>query len=489
VLKREHWLDLARELDWELSYVAADDVFPSALSGAPYACAVRGGASELERSLCVEPRFAAPGAESASSSRDRGEHAKEREPVDPAWDSAVTLRAATLSLTEFATAVGQLRSARFAHGGASRATASLSALRALRRAQMPIARTAKRDELNTQLDWTRAFAHTDQWAAVAARHFIEELLLTSNPSELAIGGGFVFEAGFKRPQLAILAALAGRVGDSGYERLLHAIGEDEPGQAQRGRAFIEGLVEHDREHAQYLVDKWFWRSWLMLAFESGAVIDYLTPLARRGASFAEFVQESIVEPFTRALAELGLARPWYWSKFVEALEIYHHMLYASIYTYRKTVWFNPVLPGPAERAWLRSKYPRTWDQVEPVWECVAERWRKAGTGVEWYAHGMSALGFCNLCQLLLCGGTPLHNHAQAREYEGRKRIFCSEPCAWIFEREPWRYAAHQDLVARMLAGAAPGNLLELVTSSFGLCADTSGRDAHGGSYPWLENWP
>jgi hypothetical protein len=140
-------------------------------------------------------------------------------------------------LRRSATAVGQLRSVRFAHGDACRASASLSALAALRRGELPIARMARRREPDAQLDWTREFAHTDQ----------------------------------------------------------------------------------------------------------------------------------------RALAELGLGRPWYWPKFIEALEIYHHMFCASVYSYRKTVWFSPVLSSPAARAWLRSKYPPTWDQVDPIWECIAER--------------------------------------------------------------------------------------------------------------------
>lgn len=33
MLKREHWLGLARELDWDLSYAQAREVFPAAVSG------------------------------------------------------------------------------------------------------------------------------------------------------------------------------------------------------------------------------------------------------------------------------------------------------------------------------------------------------------------------------------------------------------------------------------------------------------------------
>jgi toluene monooxygenase system protein A len=94
------------------------------------------------------------------------------------------------------------------------------------------------------------------------------------------------------------------------------------------------------------------------------------------------------------------------------------------------------------------------------------------------------VGFCNLCQIVLSGGTPRANLAQPIVHEGRKYIFCSEPCRWIFEREPERYAGHRDVVARILAGQAPGNLLELLRH-FGLSDDVWGKDVRRGRYAWL----
>ena len=86
-------------------------------------------------------------------------------------------------------------------------------------------------------------------------------------------------------------------------------------------------------------------------------MDYLTPLAARTQSFKEFMQEWVIDQFVPALEEHGLRKPWYWDTFLESLDYYHHMVYASAYTYRASVWFNFVVPGPEERAWLRSKYP------------------------------------------------------------------------------------------------------------------------------------
>jgi toluene monooxygenase system protein A len=198
------------------------------------------------------------------------------------------------------------------------------------------------------------------------------------------------------------------------------------------------------------------------------------------------VHEWVLDQFARSLDEVGLARPWYWDEFVASADIYHHMVYASAYTYRATVWFDLPMPGPDERAWLADKYPATWPSIDPVWSRLAARWRESGPELEWYTHGATPVGFCNLCQLVLCAGTPAHNSARIVDRDGRRHIFCSAPCQWIFEQDPARYGAHRDVVARILAGEAPANLLELLRTYFGLSEDAWGKDVAGGRYPWLE---
>jgi toluene monooxygenase system protein A len=100
-------------------------------------------------------------------------------------------------------------------------------------------------------------------------------------------------------------------------------------------------------------------------------------------------------------------------------------------------------------------------------------------------HGTAIIGFCSLCQVVLSGGNKNGNTARVVDHEGRRYIFCSEPCQWIFEREPDRYARHKDLVQRVLAGEAPGNLMAMLTRYFGLSYETWGKDSYQGRYPWL----
>jgi toluene monooxygenase system protein A len=163
------------------------------------------------------------------------------------------------------------------------------------------------------------------------------------------------------------------------------------------------------------------------------------------------------------------------------------MIYASAYTYRATLWFDFAIPSPAERKWLRQKYPKHWDDLEAVWEQVIERWRTIGPGAEneLAVHGTAMPTFCDLCQMPLSGGTPRKNTANVLHHNERKYIFCSEPCRWIFLREPERYANHKDLVKRVLSGEAPAQLSDLLTEYFRLTPDTWGKDVHHGDYDWL----
>jgi toluene monooxygenase system protein A len=296
----------------------------------------------------------------------------------------------------------------------------------------------------------------------------------------------VFETGFTNLQFVGLAALAHMVGDHMFETMVSSIQTDEARHAQIGPPVLTTVIQHDPEYAQYLLDKWFWRSWLFFSVLTGFCMDYLTPLDKRTHSFKEFMEEWILDQYVQHLDQMGMQKPWYWEIFLDSLDIYHHMVYVSAYTYRATVWFDMAVPSPAERQWLRQKYPKYWDLVDVVWEQIVARWQHSDPGLEWSTHGATPVTFCDLCQLVLCSGTPLRNTANTLDYNGRRYIFCSEPCRWLFLKEPERYANHKDLVKRILAGEAPANLLELLRKYFRLTPDIWGKDIYGGNYPWLD---
>ena len=54
-LERDDWIDLARKLDWDYSYVREEDVFPEILSGLPGFPTLRGstGTSPIARAMKI----------------------------------------------------------------------------------------------------------------------------------------------------------------------------------------------------------------------------------------------------------------------------------------------------------------------------------------------------------------------------------------------------------------------------------------------------
>jgi toluene monooxygenase system protein A len=486
-LKRNDWLDLARKLDWEYSYVREKDVFPEVISGRPWLPHSKWAHWDEPYQTTYAEYVANQSAKDASvqAVREVVGRVEDFAELDPSWLNGLKLHAATMALTEFAAATSNLRAGRFGRDSAWRNMSTLGALDEIRHTQIPLLLMHELVRLDPQFDWTHRFFHTNDWVAIVGRHLVDEMVLASDPIEFGIATNFVLETGFTNLQFVGLSAMARDVGDRMFEKMVTSIQTDEARHAQIGHPVLAMLVRHDPERAQYLIDKWFWRSWLFFAIVTGFSMDYLTPVSHRRSSFKEFMEEWILDQFQRTLASFGLKRPWYWDTFIDALDLYHHMVYASAYTYRSTVWFDFALPGPEERAWLRAKYPRTWNMFDPVWERVTERWRQIGPDVEWYTQGATPIGVCNLCQIVLCNGTPLQNAARVLEHDGRRYIFCSEPCAWIFSKEPERYAAHQGFVQRILAGEAPANVVELTRSYFGLTADVRGEDMFHGHYPWL----
>ncbi len=486
MLKRSDWLDAARKLDWTYSYVDEREVFPEAISGAPWL-------PHEAWSSWNEPfktTFAEYVAQQSLKTADVAaafaivEQSEYVKTLPPAWVSAVKLHVALLPLAEFAAVIGNLRAARFGRDGAWRAAATFGALDELRHTQIPLLLMHEFVKHDEQFDWAHKFYHSNNWVAIAARHVMDEMLLTANPIEYAIAANFVFETGFTNLQFIALATLARAVGDRVFEKMLTSIQTDEARHAQIGTPVLSKIIAHDRAYAQRMLDKWFWRNWQLFAIVTGFSMDYFTPIECRTQSFKEFMHEWLIEQYLEQVKALGLKKPWYWDIFLQSLDTYHHRVYASAYTYRASVWFDFVVPSPRERAWLRDKYP-SFAELEPVWNRIDERWAAADAHNDFAVHGAAIVTFCDICQVVLCGGPMGQNSATFVDRGGKKHAFCSEPCRWIFECEPDRYARHNDVVKRVLAGEAPANLIALVQRYFGLEFATWGKDTYGGRYPWV----
>ena len=491
MLPRDEWLHLARKLDWDYSYVSEKDVFPEEISGRPWL--PHSVWQDWEEAFKTSYREYVQNQHDKDAAvyavRDAVGRLEDIQKLATPWVNGLKVHGAALPLAEFTGVIGNLRGARFGRDSAWRTMATFGALDEYRHTEIPLLLLHELVRWDAQFDWTHKFYHTNNWFAIAARHFFDELTIGQNAIEFHIATNVVLETGFTNLQFVGLASLAHEASDRAFEKMVTSIQTDEARHAQIGHPVLATVMKHDPDYAQYLIDKWFWRNWHLFSILTGVTMDYMASVEHRQNSFKEFMEEWIVDQFLRTLDEFGLKKPWYWDIFLDELDIYHHMIYASAYTYRSTLWFDFVIPSPTDRKWLRQKYPKYWDDIEAVWERIEEHWRAVGPGSQNEAavHATSLPAFCDLCQLPLSAGTPRKNTANTLDMGGQRYILCSEPCRWIFEREPDRYASHRELTKRVLSGEAPANFVDLLTDYFRLTPDTWGKDMQAGDYSWLRN--
>src|SRR5688500_14674056 len=109
--KRDQWLELARKLDWTLSYVSETDVFPEEVSGRPWLPGAAWAAwEEPYRTSYPEYVTTQHAKDTALAAvREAVGGAEDAGRLDAGWRAARKLHAATLPLGEFAAVVGNLR--------------------------------------------------------------------------------------------------------------------------------------------------------------------------------------------------------------------------------------------------------------------------------------------------------------------------------------------------------------------------------------------
>ena len=120
-------------------------------------------------------------------------------------------------------------------------------------------------------------------------------------------------------------------------------------------------------------------------------------------------------------------------------------------------------------------------QVCPIWDQIEKTWETRGVNGT-LPYTLPSL--CNLCQLPTAFLGPKMLTACTGEYEGRKYLFCSEPCKWIFFKQPERFAGHKNVIDRVFSGECPSDY-NAVLEWMGLeTVEEQGRDLHNGEHPW-----
>ncbi|GEL19440.1 aromatic/alkene/methane monooxygenase hydroxylase/oxygenase subunit alpha [Pseudonocardia asaccharolytica] len=483
-LARSEWYDLARDMNWKVSYVEESDAWPDELSTAkgipmeawwgwdePYKVSYR---EYVHNQAGKDASVYAVNSVVARS--------KMFSQLDEGWKSAILAHYGAIAAAEYLASIGESRMGRFGRAAAWRNMALYGTLDEIRHGQIQTYFPYGLLDREPRADWAHKTFHTNEWGAIAARHLFDDMFTANDAVSTAIQLTFTFETGFTNLQFLGMAADAMEVGDIDFGALISSIQTDEARHSQQGEPTMKLLIEHGhKDYAQKLVDHMFWRSWHVFALLTGLSMDYYTPLEHRSHSFKEFMDEWIVKQFLDQFRDFGLEPSWYWEDFLKETNWYHHALHLGVWFWRPTVWWNPDGGvSPAEREWLEEKYPGWNDTFGRYWDVIAENVRN---GRPELTLPETFPMVCNMCQIPLCNPAghaaghldspvPLvHDHA------GRRYTFCSQPCKWIFEQNPGRFQGHMSIIDRFLAGQIQPPTVPGALAYMGLSPEEMGRDA------------
>jgi toluene monooxygenase system protein A len=486
-LKRSDWYEIARETNWTPRYVSDEALFPPEMSDGfrvpgdlwetydePYKVSYR------EYVKTQSEKDAAIYAVKAALARS-----KYYREADPGWMTILKAHYGAIALGEYAAVTAEARMARFSKAPGMRNMSTFGMLDETRHAQLQLFFPYELVPQDRQFDWAHKAYHTNDWAAIAARHFFDDVMMTRDAISTALMLTLCFETGFTNMQFLGLAADAAEAGDFTFSTLISSIQTDEARHAQIGAPALKILLEAGKkDEAQRIIDVAFWRSFKLFAILTGPAMDYYTPLEKRERSFKEFIEEWIVTQFERTIRDLGLCRPWYWDIFLAALSDTHHGQHLGVWFWRPTVWWNPAAGvTPRERDWLEEKYPGWNDTYGRCWDVITENLASSRLPLT-LPETLPII--CNMSNIPIVGipGTPWTCRDYPLQYAGRTYHFGSEPDRWIFEQDPERYRTHETFVDRFLSGKVQPADIPGALAYMGLGPGETGDDAHG--YAWVE---
>lgn len=489
-MKREQWYNIARDVDWTLSYADEEAVFPEWMAGAgkvpreawkswdePYKCAYPDYvATQREKEGSVYAVKAALQRSNIFQSLDEG------------WKSTAKEHFGAVSLIEYLAVLSEQRMARFGLSPAWRNMAVYGALDEIRHTQMDLYLAHEFIEKDPQFDWALKAYHTNEWGIIAARAAFDGMMVNPNAVDIAIQLPFTFETGFTNLQFVALAANALDSGDISFANMISSTQTDEARHAQQGGPTLEILMKHDPRRAQWIVDKTFWIAARVFAILTGPGMDYYTPLEHRKQSYKEFMEEWIIAEFLRLIEDYGLKKPWYWEDFIDGLDTWHHSLHLGVWFWRPTVWWKPQAGiSKAERAWLQEKYPRWEEQWGTIWDTIIKNVNEGNIEA---TLPETLPWLCNLCHLPVGTATAPNNpkypvRSYPLTHNGYTYHFCSPVCRqiWWEDRDTMN---QKTVIERLLTGEIQPADVPGILAWMGLTPEVMGDDAY--NYRWAAEY-
>ena len=328
----------------------------------------------------------------------------------------------------------------------------------------------------------QASIHTNNWVAIAARHLVDELLLASERDRVRDRDQLRVRDRVHQPAVrrAVGARARRRRPDVREDGGQHPERRGAPRPDRRARARDRRRSTIAR-YAQYLLDKWFWRSWLLFAVVTGFAMDYLTPLEHRH-ELVQGVHAGVGARSVPALARRvrpanarGTGTPS--SRRSTTITTWSTRARTR---YRASVWFDFVVPGPdgarlAAREVSRRRGPTSIRSGSASPSAGA----RADPGNDFAVHGTAIVGVlrsvpARAVRTARRARTPPTSWSTA----GSSYIFCSRArAAGSSSRSPSATPGTRTSSSACSRARRPANLVALVQRYFGLDYETWGKDA------------
>lgn len=489
LLQRSEWYDIARDTNWTPTYVPESELFPSEISD-PFNMPAKAWAEYDEPYKVSYPEYV-----KVQREKDAGVYAvntaaartRFMEETDERWRSILKLHFGAVCRAETSSQISEGRMARFGRAPGMRNMATFGLLDEIRHGQTQLYFAHECLRHSPQFNWAHKFLGTNEWGSIMARSTLDDVFMGRDAVTTAIMLTFAFETGFTNMQFIGLAGDAAEAGDTSFSNLISSIQTDESRHAQIGAPLLKLMVRNGyKAEAQRAVDVGFWRTYRFFALLTGTTIDYFTPLEKRQSSFKEFMQEWIIQQFERTLLDMGLDLPWYWDYFIEDVDNFHHGMHIGWWLFRRTVWFNvPAGVSMPEREWLEAKYPGWNDSWGKLWDQVAHNINSGRLDLL-DPKALPAICASNNLPIIRDPSKPWDPEGQMLTYKGKKYYFQSHVDKWVFEQDIERYAEHQTLIDRLLAGHIQPPTFEGALKYMSLSPVEQGQDTD--NYAWARTY-
>ena len=187
-MRREEWYDIARDVDWTLSYADEEAVFPEWMSGAGK-IPREAWKSWDEPYKCASPDYVATQREKEGSVyavKAALQRSNIFQSLDEGWKSTAKEHFGAVSLIEYLAVLSEQRMARFGLSPAWRNMAVYGALDEIRHTQMDLYLAHEFIERDPQFDWALKAYHTNEWGIIAARAAFDGMMVNPSAVDIAI---------------------------------------------------------------------------------------------------------------------------------------------------------------------------------------------------------------------------------------------------------------------------------------------------------------